>query len=96
MRVLKLCVGGCGSKPAIWIDGGIHAREWIAPATVMYMVRELTERLEGQENLIDSLDWYFLPSVNPDGYQFTQDEDRLWRKTRYCCVLDTFLIRICR
>ena len=83
MRVLKLCQGGCGNKAAMWIDGGIHAREWIAPAIVMYMARELTERLEGQENLIDSLDWYFLPSVNPDGYQFTQDEDRLWRKTRY-------------
>ena len=26
MRLAKLCKGECGSKPAIWIDGGIHAR----------------------------------------------------------------------
>ncbi|XP_035204399.1 carboxypeptidase A2-like, partial [Stegodyphus dumicola] len=25
------------SKSAIWIDGGIHAREWISPATVTYI-----------------------------------------------------------
>ena len=26
MRVVKVCKGGCGSKKAVWIDGGIHAR----------------------------------------------------------------------
>jgi len=26
------------SKPAIWIDAGIHAREWIAPATAVYII----------------------------------------------------------
>jgi hypothetical protein len=29
--------GGVGG-PAIWIDGGIHAREWIAPATILFFV----------------------------------------------------------
>ena len=26
IRVVKVCKGGCGSKKAVWIDGGIHAR----------------------------------------------------------------------
>ena len=82
MRVLKLCKDGCGNKPAMYIDGGIHAREWIAPAVVTYMINELTENLSGQEDLIDNLDWYFIASANPDGYQYSLDSDRMWRKTR--------------
>merc|ERR550517_1083019 len=33
MRVAKICRGECGSKPAVWIDGGIHAREGVSPPT---------------------------------------------------------------
>ena len=29
-------------KPAIWIDAGIHAREWIAPATLIYTVYKVS------------------------------------------------------
>ena len=30
------------SKPAIWIDAGIHAREWIAPATAVYLIHAVS------------------------------------------------------
>merc|ERR1712059_76485 len=30
-RIIKVCRGGCGNKPAMWYDGGIHAREWGIP-----------------------------------------------------------------
>ena len=67
MKVLKICKGTCGHKPAIWIDGGIHAREWISPATVTYLIRKLLEEKRTNPDLIDKLDWYFLPVLNPDG-----------------------------
>ena len=28
-------------KPIIWIDGGMHAREWISTASVMYIIKEM-------------------------------------------------------
>lgn len=31
---------------------------------------------------LDEYDFWFLPVVNPDGYDYTRTNDRLWRKTR--------------
>ena len=28
-------------KPVIWIDAAIHAREWIAPASIMYIIYQV-------------------------------------------------------
>jgi len=81
MRIAKVCAGGCGNKKAVWIDGGIHAREWISPATVTWMLNELLENPENAD-LIEGFDRYFLPSANPGGYAFSQDKNRMWRKTR--------------
>lgn len=57
------------SNPVILIDGGIHAREWIAPATVLYILQQLVE--ESNSDLLSGVDWYLLPVLNPDGYEFT-------------------------
>ncbi|RZC35009.1 Peptidase M14 and/or Propep M14 domain containing protein [Asbolus verrucosus] len=67
-------------KPIIFIDAGIHAREWIAPAVALYIINQLVENPENS-NLIQDVDWIILPSLNPDGYEYSWDEDRMWRKT---------------
>jgi murein tripeptide amidase MpaA len=84
-RILKICKGGtCGQKPAIWIDGGIHSREWVSPAVATYIMKELLEN-GGQypSEIVDELDWYILPVLNPDGYEYSRSSDRMWRKSRY-------------
>ena len=68
--------------PVFNLIAGIHAREWISPAVVTYMMRELTENITGQQELVEGLDWYIVPVVNPDGYAYSWTDDRLWRKTR--------------
>lgn len=30
-----------------------------------------------------SVDWYILPVLNPDGYEYSHRVDRLWRKNRH-------------
>lgn len=56
---------GKANAPALWIDGGIHAREWISPAAVTYIINHLVENSEDLE-----ADYYILPVANPDGYIF--------------------------
>lgn len=81
LRVLKISSGRPRRK-AIWVDGGIHAREWISVATVTYTMRHLVENWENETNAVRNIDWYFLPVLNPDGYEFAHTHDRLWRKNR--------------
>lgn len=40
---LQIGVNTGGKKKAIWMDCGIHAREWIAPAFCQYFVRQVTQ-----------------------------------------------------
>ena len=64
-------------------DGGIHAREWIAPATVSGILREILDNSNTSfSSLLSSLDIFILPLLNPDGYEYSRTKDRLWRKVR--------------
>ncbi|EFO26494.1 hypothetical protein LOAG_01994 [Loa loa] len=72
-------------KSAIFIDAGIHAREWIAPAVALYIISKLvTEYTKDSDltHMVDKFDWYIVPVANPDGYEYSMTTDRLWRKTR--------------
>jgi len=89
LKVLKVGnldgkAGGRGKKKAVWIDGGIHAREWISPATITYFLKELIENSSKKRHqwLLRNFDIYIMPVMNPDGYEHSRDVERLWRKNR--------------
>ncbi|CAK8690981.1 unnamed protein product [Clavelina lepadiformis] len=81
---LKISTGGSGKK-AFALDCGIHADEWIGPATCIHVIKNLTESI-GTSGLVGDLlkdvDFYLIPSSNPDGYVYSWQSDRMWRKTR--------------
>lgn len=83
MVVVKISSGGIGKK-AMFVDGGIHAREWISPAFVTWLIRELVENYAAHPQYVDEMDWYIMPVMNPDGYRWTfaVNGNRLWRKNR--------------
>ncbi|XP_043286251.1 carboxypeptidase B [Venturia canescens] len=78
---LKISSGGGGNKPAILIDAGIHAREWIAPTTALYAIHQLVLN-KTNSALYEDIDWFIIPSLNPDGYEYCHTTYRMWRKTR--------------
>jgi hypothetical protein len=82
MMFLKIGTPG-SNKNALWIDAGIHAREWVADATGLYTIMQLVKGYATTyKTLLDSIDIYVAPSVNPDGYEYSRLHDRNWRKTR--------------
>ncbi|CAK1583768.1 unnamed protein product [Parnassius mnemosyne] len=68
-------------KPVIIIDACVHAREWITPAVALYIINQLVVDIV-DNNLTERLDWVIIPLVNPDGYEYSITQDRMWRKTR--------------
>lgn len=84
MEVVKIGSKG-NNKQAIFIDAGIHAREWVSIPTALYILTNLIQgygKNADMTKLVDKFDWYILPVINPDGYEFSRKGDRFWRKNR--------------
>uniref|UniRef100_A0A8C5HPX1 Peptidase M14 domain-containing protein n=1 Tax=Gouania willdenowi TaxID=441366 RepID=A0A8C5HPX1_GOUWI len=72
-------------RNSVWIDCGVHAREWIGPAFCQWFVREVINSYQydpGTTRLLNQLNFYIMPVFNVDGYRFSWTTDRFWRKTR--------------
>ncbi|XP_055254049.1 carboxypeptidase O isoform X1 [Moschus berezovskii] len=85
MYYLKISQPSNNPKKIIWMDCGIHAREWIAPVFCQWFVKEILQNYKDNSRirrLLKNLDFYVLPVLNIDGYIYTWTTDRLWRKSR--------------
>ncbi|XP_066539015.1 carboxypeptidase B [Hoplias malabaricus] len=85
MHLLKIGKSSGSTKPAIFMDCGIHAREWISPAFCQWFVKEAVSTYGSDAqmtSLLDQMDIFVLPVFNVDGYMHTWISNRMWRKTR--------------
>jgi hypothetical protein len=73
-----------GSRPAVLFSATQHAREWIATEIdrrLMYHYINGWKNNDQQiKDLLKGTELWFVPVMNPDGYQYTFDVERLWRK----------------
>jgi carboxypeptidase A2 len=77
--------GSGTNKKKIWFNGGQHAREWIGPATVIYITEQLLSKFATDDTvnkLLTGIEFVIVPLSNPDGYDYTWTTNRLWRKNR--------------
>lgn len=80
MRIIKgVKLSFKEGNPGVFLEGGIHAREWISPAVVTYILNELiTSTDPNVRGVAESYDWYVFPVFNPDGYDYTHKT--VWAK----------------
>lgn len=94
-------------RPGVFIEAGVHGREWITPAVATWILKELVKynntdgekihskyfiailtiffnKIDGntEKEILRSVDWFIYPVSNPDGYEYSLNYDRMWRKTR--------------
>ncbi|KAM9352312.1 carboxypeptidase A5 [Symphorus nematophorus] len=84
LNVLKFSTGG-SKRPAIWIDTGIHSREWVTQASGTWFAKKIVNdygRDPALTAILDKMDIYLEIVTNPDGFAYTHSRNRMWRKTR--------------
>ncbi|XP_058661515.1 carboxypeptidase A1-like [Ammospiza nelsoni] len=84
LYVLKFSTGGT-NRPAIWIDTGIHSREWVTQASGVWFAKKIVEdhaNNEGVASILETMDIFLEIVTNPDGFAYTHTKNRMWRKTR--------------
>ncbi|VDM38555.1 unnamed protein product [Toxocara canis] len=89
-NIYGLIIGAKRSSDAriVWIDAGIHAREWASVHTALYFIQQFVSGYEKDAKIteyVNMLNIYIFPCLNPDGYEYTRSDQRnpavrMWRK----------------
>jgi len=73
-----------GSRPAVLYVATHHAREWISTEVDRRLLHWYIDRWRANDKdikrLLKTTELWFVLVHNPDGYQYTFDTERLWRK----------------
>jgi carboxypeptidase T len=113
--VLHLRAGARQERPAVLLTGGVHAREWggsdicVAFATNLLRSYQAGSSLKyGQKTfpaaavrrILEDLDVFVVPDVNPDGKAYSQSRDAVgpqnfwWRKNRRAADMPSGIIGV--
>ena len=77
--------GPASTKPALWVDGNLHATELAGSAAALYFIHSLTSRYGQDKTVTECLDtraFYIVPRVNADGAEWAlADRPRIVRSS---------------
>ena len=84
IRGIRITNPGADDRPVVVVQSCQHAREWISVASTMFAAEQFVTAAEGTELdvLLDQVELVVLPVANPDGYVYSWEVDRFWRKNR--------------
>jgi carboxypeptidase T len=82
--ILGVRIAAGEDKPALLVNAGQHAREWVSMMAGMCVAESFVTRAQEPDiaALLAEIELIVVPVVNPDGYAYSWDVDRLWRKNR--------------
>ena len=73
-----------GKRPAALYSSTQHAREWISTEVNRRLLHHFVDGWNSKDKeirgILEDTELWFVVVANPDGYQYTFDRDRLWRK----------------
>ncbi len=79
--VTNASTGPAAEKPALWVDGNIHATEVAASAATLYFIHTLVTQHGRDPDVTRALDtraFYVCPRINPDGAEWALADKPRW------------------
>jgi murein tripeptide amidase MpaA len=77
VTVTNFATGPDTEKPALWVDGNLHACEVTGSAAALYFIQSLVTRHQKDKTVTECLNtraFYIVPRVNPDGAEWALAE----------------------
>lgn len=68
--------------PKLLFTFNLHAREWLTGMSGVYAVENIVAKAKAEPDWIAGMEIVIVPMANPDGFKFSEREDRYWRKNR--------------
>lgn len=90
-KVLRIGKHRDGSKVGVYLYSQEHAREWVTPLVAVETAERLLRNYDSSaqiRKLVDNLDIFIAPSINPDGAHYSIYDRTLQRRnmTNHCPV----------
>lgn len=97
IHCLRIGAHGAGAADGVLFIFGQHAREWVPPEIALGFVADLLDAYAGDHGLVyggrsytamqvkeivDNVNVFTVPCVNPDGREFSMNVDGNWRRNR--------------
>lgn len=69
------------------VQSGQHAREWVGPSSALFLLHAIaldaSHDPKGKwKELLRSYTFTVVPMINPDGYVYSHEHSRMWKKNR--------------
>lgn len=77
LTLTRFATGSADEKPALWVDGNIHAAELLASTAVLYFLDHMLQRASSDptvSHLLDTRSIYLVPRLCPDGAELALSE----------------------
>ncbi|HEY7902933.1 MAG TPA: M14 family metallopeptidase [Casimicrobiaceae bacterium] len=81
LTITNAGTGPAAEKPALWVDGNIHATEVAASAANLYFIHTLLTQYGKDPEVTRALDtraFYVCPRINPDGAEWALADKPKW------------------
>ncbi|GAB0095516.1 carboxypeptidase B [Sergentomyia squamirostris] len=82
INAVKISSDHFANRPVVFIEAGLRPRDWAGHMVAIRVMHEFFSHYYNYLDVLEEIDIVIMPVSNPDGYEFSRNENRAWTKNR--------------